>query len=708
MTVDLYNKIFHFFLVAIIISICYSGILENSWHFDDSHNIVKNKNIHIENLSWEQIKRSLYSPTDGRIHRPLARFSFALNYFFSGLDTTSYYVVNILVHIVSSIFVYLVFFITLQIYRERRGSSISDYNIRDVALLGAIFWAIHPIQTQAVTYIVQRMASMATMFFLISMYCYLRFRQNSQEDRRGLLLFLAFFFWIVGVSAKENVVILPLVLLGYEIAFFRVSLLENKKYFIMIIALFFGVSISAFLLMRGEIFNYIEHLYSVRYYSMWQRLITEPIILAQYLFLLICPLADFLSLESDIIASSSLLSPLHTFFANFFIFSLTLFSILSLKKYPILAFSLYFYFICHLIESSFIGLELYFEHRNYLSSIFIYFGIAYFLYTVLFFYKKRNKKIMYLLFVSLVVSIIVSEGNATYLRNEVWKDEISLNLDNIEKAPYSIRGFNNLAAEYISLGQTDNALHYLKQAEKIYKQNPEIYQKNHVSDFYYNAGLVQLYGKEDVEKSIQLFLESVELDPVGFEQHYQLAVAFFKIGDLANAETAIFNAVQLKNDEFQLYNLFARILYAQKKYELASEVISKGIELVQPNKRREMYFNSSAIFIALGNKKRARSFLLMIDTHNNDLLFFLYMLAISSESDRDIIGKRIVNILQEKKINYCKWIDEIDRNDRVKIIYPDIISFRNDLDKAYVDKMNSTVNAIDLEVNVVNTGCNDL
>jgi len=151
MTSDLYQKIFHFFLLSIIIATCYSGTLNNSWHFDDYINIVDDKKIRIDSLSWEQIKKPIYSKNGDIRDRPLAVLSFAVNYLFSGLDTTGYHVVNILIHIVCSFFVYLVFVVTLDLYRQKNKNSIPGNLIKDIALLGAVFWAIHPIQTQAVT-----------------------------------------------------------------------------------------------------------------------------------------------------------------------------------------------------------------------------------------------------------------------------------------------------------------------------------------------------------------------------------------------------------------------------------------------------------------------------------------------------------------------------------------------------------------------------
>ncbi|HET54710.1 MAG TPA: tetratricopeptide repeat protein [Ignavibacteria bacterium] len=676
MTSDLYQKIFHFFLLSIIIATCYSGTLNNSWHFDDYINIVDDKNIRIDSLSWEHIKKPIYSK-DGDIRgRPLAVLSFAGNYLFSGLDTTGYHVVNILIHIICSFFVYLVFIYTLNLYRQQYKSSITEDLINDIALFGAVLWAIHPIQTQAVTYIVQRMASMAAMFYMISLYFYLKFRLHKEAKFKVLLIVLSVLSWGAGILSKENAALLPLSIIAYEIVIFRTSLKDNLRFKLF----FFGSLISLFvfslIFMSGDIISYLDKTYSARPYTMWERLITQPIILTRYIFLLLVPVADFLTLDTNIFASKGLFSPPITIFANLFIFILIILSIYFSRKYPLICFAIIFYFINHLVESTIIGLELYFEHRNYLPSVFIYLVVSYFFLSICYHYKKQGRMFMYSLFVSLIFFIVVSEGNATYLRNDVWKDDITLYSDNLDKAPLNIRVYNNLAAEYMKLGQHEKALEYLKQAEKIYKKYPDSFQKNSVADIYCNAGIIYLHAKGEIEKASQLLLKSAELFSANFMVHYHLAIACFKLGDLPNAETAIINAARLNGGEAPIYNLLGRILYAEGKYDLAVKAFDKGLEL---EKERVLYLNCVASYLALGELKKARSVLFVMDAKDDDLLYWLYRLVVATEPEKDDLISTIVNLLSTGHISFEKLVAELSDNNNIQIIFPDISSFQNDL-----------------------------
>lgn len=695
-----YTQFFHFVLLAVLIIFCYSNSLDNSWHFDDEPNIIKNENIRIKNFAWEDIQKTFRSPNTGNFKRPVALFSFALNYMFSGHDTTGYHVANICIHITSALFVYLVFLNTLYLYRKKEDLRDNVVSVQDIALLGTALWAIHPIQTQAVTYVVQREASMAAMFCMIAMYCYIRFRQNHGALRQWLLLFLAILFWILGVGTKENVAMLPLVLLGYEVAFFRTSLLAKKKYVILLLVVFLAVSIGAFLIMRGEIFTYLEALYSARPYTMWQRLITQPIILSKYLFLVLCPLADFLSLETDIFASTSLISPPQTIFANVFIFSLTLFGILSLKKFPVIGFALYFYFINQIIESSFIGLELYFEHRNYLPSMFIYFGLSWYFVKLLLFYRKLQKPFMQGVFVLAMVCVLISEGHATYLRNDVWKTEIDLLADSIEKAPNNIRPYISLGVKYMEINQVEKAKDLYKQAEKIYKKNPEIHQKDWVALLYSNAGSVAMREKK-YRKAIQLLLKSSEIDPLGWEKYVNLGYLFFITGDVKNAQRALNNAVEINPQKADIYNMLGRTLYADNKYDLSIAALKRGVEL---EKLRELQLNLVAAYLATKNQQVARSVFLRIVSSPDDLIYQLYRAVFSSGQERGRALEKVAEQIAAKRIDYCSWIKEVDENNSPGLIYPEEFKqIEPELRQMYLEKISQLA---DLYVNMQNEASN--
>lgn len=684
-----YSRFFHLFLLTLAIAISYSGTLEHSWHFDDICNIVKNESIKVENLGWEEINKALYSPYTGTLSRSFAFFTFALNYYFSGFDTTGYHLVNIAIHILCAIFSYLVFVRTLEIYQGSSRFS-SSFSVSDIALLGAMLWALHPIQTQAVTYIVQRMASMSALLYMMAMYCYLCFRTGSGRHR-WMLLALAGLFWVAGIFTKENAILLPLSLLAYEFSFFGLSLRWRKSVALLLAGFFAIVGTLVFFLMFSDIQQFSGFNYEIRPYSMWQRLLTQPIILCRYLFLILLPIADFLSIESDIFASTGILSPPITLPANLFITALVIVSILYVRRYPLLCFAALFYFINHLVESTVINLELYFEHRNYLPSIFIYFAISYYFCKIVDYYFNQKKVFLHSLFVFAMTFILVSEGNATLLRNDVWKTEVSLLTDAIEKSPGNMRPYISLGVEYMKINQRDKAKESYRKAEKIYKLNPDKHQRNFVALLYYNAGMLSMKDKENA-KAIQLLLKSADLDPASWETHVNLGYLFFTTGDMERAETAFNNGLSLRPDQADIYYMLGKTLYVQGKFEVAEKIFNAGLEVKETN---GLQLNLVATYLRLGEIRSARSILLRMPRQEEEWLYLLYRALLFDEEKDRRLGEIAALVLAENR-GYCEWVTEVMKNNHAGLIYPDQFKdLEHDIRQAYLDKLTLAIEKIE-------------
>jgi tetratricopeptide (TPR) repeat protein len=669
-----YKFYFHSILLAAFISICYANTLQSAWHLDDIPNIVENSKIQIQSLSWQELPELASS---FGFYRPVSYISFALNYSISGLDTTGYHIVNIAIHIICSFFVYLVFLQTLQLTEYKGDKHWKLFSHHDIALFGAALWALHPIQTQAVTYIVQRMTSMACMFFMIAMYCYLRFRLCKNVGKRFILIFLSFFFWITGLFSKENVVLLPIVLIGYEFAFFRAAQLNKRK-----LALFAAAAIAlmaclVFFLTDGKILQLVRDPYSYRPFTMWQRLITEPIILSKYLFLLICPLADFLSLESDRVASSSLISPPYTIVADLFILSLSLFSILFFRRFPVLCFALFFYLVNHLVESSFLGLELYFEHRNYLPSVFIYFALAYYALSIIEHYKVNGKVFMHFLLSSALTAVLISEANATYMRNDIWNTQTSLLEDTIKKSPLNIRPWFSLGAVHIRKNNYDDAEYYLTQAEKLYKEHPARYQDNLVSLLYYNYGILALKeGKS--ERAIEHLHRSIDINPnaTGWSSHLNIGVLYFETGKTEESEKFLRNALKREKKQNEIYQALGRALYANNKFNEAIEIFQKGIAVKETP---ALKLNLIAAYLKTGDAIRAKQVLSGMRHDPNDLDYLLYRAYLYPGGERERSLNLIARQIDSSNGDLRQWLSEIRMNNYIGIIYPDISAFEDDL-----------------------------
>jgi tetratricopeptide (TPR) repeat protein len=600
--------------------------------------------------------------------------------------------------------VYLVFLQTLQLLSAKGLSGMGGgmyFGNREIALLGTFLWAIHPIQTQAITYIVQRQASLAAMFYMIAMFFYILFRQHRGIALKTALFFLSLLFWVLGIFTKQNAVLLPLALLGYEVAIFRFSFRDHRKILISLVVVLAVLSTVFFWWKGTEVFEYLTYAYGHRPFTMWERLLTEPIILFRYLFLILCPLSDFLTLESDIIASRGLLEPPVTLLAVVFITALVLLSLYWLRRLPVLGFALFFFFANHLVESTFIGLELYFEHRNYLPSIFIYFALAYYSIKIILYYEERQKRAMKGLFVILITVFIVSEGNATYLRNDIWKDDISLMEDTVAKAPDNLRSRVSLGSFYLRKNDYDTADKNLRKAMELYLENPHSYEDNSIYLLHYNRGILFMKKSKNTE-AIQAFRESLKFRPNDRDAYVNLAYLLIETGDLTSSENILAKMVDKKQVVPEVYNLFGRVLYANDRLEEAVEVFQKALQVEE---KFELRFNLIATYLKMGEQRLARVELYKVPEGNAQMVHLLYKALLNPDEENNDLYATIIQRLIVQGVDYCKWIEQIRADRNAEVIYPDISLIERRIFEAYMNHYQNANRKIDDSIEQINKGC---
>jgi len=198
-------------LLVLGVFLAWSNIYQVPFLYDDSANIVESRSIrHL----WP-LADVLFPPLGSSVGgRPLFNLSFALNYAVSGLDVWSFHLFNILVHSLSVVvlFGFLCRTLLLPPLRARFGARAGL-----LAFFTALVWAVHPLHTDAVTYISQRAEAMMGLFFLTSAWLALRGWEARRPHGWHALSVLAF---IAGVGCKEVIVALPPVLLAFEWTFF--------------------------------------------------------------------------------------------------------------------------------------------------------------------------------------------------------------------------------------------------------------------------------------------------------------------------------------------------------------------------------------------------------------------------------------------------------------------------------------------------------
>jgi hypothetical protein len=353
-------------LIAGVALLAYSNTFHVPFHFDDRPNIINNPNVQFKVLTWdrvEQLAKNTYKETI----RVFSYLTLALNYYFGGFNVFGYHLVNLVIHIASGIFLYWYLMLTFNLPSLREKYGAISYK---VALFSSLIFISHPIQTQSVTYIVQRMASMAAMFYLLSLVLYVKGRLSNGWPRilcfGGMVL-----SYLLGVFSKENAAILPVFIALYEFYFFqRLDLSpKSRKVLFGLVGALLILGAFGLIIWGRRYFNLIIEGYEYRTFSMSERVLTQFRIILYYVTLLVYPHPFRLNLDYDFPISKTILDPPTTLVSILLVASLIGYSIWTAKKRPVLSFFILWYFGNLFIESSIFPLEMVYEHRLYLPAV---------------------------------------------------------------------------------------------------------------------------------------------------------------------------------------------------------------------------------------------------------------------------------------------------------------------------------------------------
>ena len=347
-----HRPIFWIALASLVALLCYTPSLTGPFVFDDQHNIEDNSHIKITHLNLENLaSAALSSPIP---NRPLPNISFALNYYFTGLNVVGFHVVNIIIHLINGVLVYG--FIRLTQQTPALKCSGSENKIP--ALLSAIIWLLHPLHTQSIAYIVQRMTSMSTLFYLMSLVLYAQYRLNSHRSSKWKFGLGSIISGASALASKEIAATLPIFILLYEWYFFQgADWRWFKKHIYIALTAAILIGALSLLYFRGHPIAQIVQRYENPDlpFSLAQRLYTESRVVLYYISLIFFPHPSRLNLDHDFPLSTSLLMPCTTLGSLIGIIALLCVAILQNKRQPVASFAMLWYFGNLVIESSVIG-----------------------------------------------------------------------------------------------------------------------------------------------------------------------------------------------------------------------------------------------------------------------------------------------------------------------------------------------------------------
>lgn len=480
-------------LIAIAVAVVYSICLGGTWAMDD---LVARRPVQMHDLR------------DFVGSRKVALLTFLLNQYIAPFSAFSFRLFNVFLHFFNSVLVYSLAYATMLLSGEHGpADAAGNKDLRKraltfAALVGLLF-ALHPLNINAVAYIVQRMALLAAFFVLLSLLSYIAAWRSQTKMGTAVLYFSSFVFLMMGIFSKENAAIaVPLILL-YDYIF--LSKFNFRSFFkrLLIILVLAAISI-------GFALNYLKLDYifmdNVRifmnfnkplpergwtaidvYWTPLQHILTEFRVICRYMFLVFLPLPQFLVFDWwGYSVSTGVMEPATTLAAILFIASIVIFSVWEIRRFPMLSFGILWYFIGLSLESFLMpGLDLYFEHRNYLPLAGLFVGAVG---QILSSFKINQKALL-----SVSAALCIALGLMTFTRNHVWKDSITLWSDTVNKNPSNLRALMSLGNAYLMASDSGNAERSYIRAVKISSDQRRV---NYFNDAAYSLGMIYLSNGE--------------------------------------------------------------------------------------------------------------------------------------------------------------------------------------------------------------------
>lgn len=390
--------------------------LSGGFFFDDALNILEPASIQIKEFSIDSIRELMNGGQAGPLGRPLSVLSFAVNYYFSGFDPFAFKLTNVIIHCVNSV---LVMFLAFRFVRAACPQN-PEGRAWFLAAAMAALWALHPIQLTSVLYVVQRMTSLASLFMLVALNLHVWARQRPRIDRKGLVAIALgwLLFFPLSIFCKESSLVFPVFVAAYELVLQRhlSGRLDRPAVWFLRATLVSGTLglIYLFSPVHG-----LLHGFDSRSFSFTQRLLTESRIIWEYIRLIVLPwLPGFSLYHDDFSVSTGLLSPPTTLLSIVALSVLVVVAWLGRVRWPVLSFSIFWFFAGHCLESTILPLELMHEHRNYLSSLGVMFLIASPAFAVRV-GTDTKKTLTY----AVLLSFALYTALVGYLRSELYGDE---------------------------------------------------------------------------------------------------------------------------------------------------------------------------------------------------------------------------------------------------------------------------------------------
>lgn len=482
--------------------------------------------------------------------RSVTYLTFALNYLIHGFDVAGYHAVNLLIHLATAVLVYLFIASILMTPFFIAHPAAGTYR-RTLPLAVALLFVCHPVQTSAVTYIVQRFTSLATLLYLLSLLLYLKARTADGGKLRVIFLVGSVSTAILGMYTKEILFTLPAVAVLCELLFLRGKLGVRMKSLAPLLCTMLIIPINTLSNAdaSGGILNHLDdsiNLANLTGVSQWDYFCTQLRVIVTYLRLLLLPVN--LHIDYDYPHYRSMLAPsvlASTLLLGCIALSGVWACLRSRTHSPysaaerLFAFGVAWFFITISMSSSIIPLDdMIFEYRLYLPSTGFFLAVSALVLLVLQRLENAGSRGGRMTAAGLVM-VTASLAMATVSRNHVWRSTISFWEDNVAKAPNKSRPHYNLGTAYVYGHRIPDAIVQYREAVRLAPTKLS----QHIS-LYNIARCQEEIGKLD--EALMAYEEALEIKPYDYETVIHYGQLLAKVGRQGESQRQFESAESLR------------------------------------------------------------------------------------------------------------------------------------------------------------------
>ncbi len=579
---DFFRKpVVHILIIVVLGVLIYSNTFNIPFAFDDTSSIRYNSTI--KDVHHIIDPQNIYS------NRLIGQLTFALNYQLHGLNVAGYHIFNLLIHLLNALLVYWLIILTFRTpyvsaYLQKDVLKTSD-PYRWIPLFTALLFVSHPVQTQAVTYIVQRYASLSTLFYLVSLVTYVKARgADSSKKARYALYAASIISAVLAMRTKEIAFTLPIIVLLYEFMFFRGDIKKRMLYLLPLLPLLltmFIIPLSMMLRQSGSTgasgIDALTKIAGSVDVSRWDYLNTQFRVIVTYIRLLFLPVNQNLDYDYPIYRTFFTPPVFLSFFVLLGVFCWGIYLLYRSYKsdqanhcwYRLIAFGIFWFFVTLSVESSIIPIEdVIFEHRLYLPSV--GFSMAIMSGVVFIYVRLANQtKVVAKVFLPVMILMVISLSLTAYARNMVWSDKVTLWEDVVKKSPYKTRPHYNLAEAYQKQGRLNDAV---KEYQTAINLKPDLVEPH------YNLGLAnQALGRFD--DAVREYQTAIKLKPDYADAHNNLGVTYGMQGRFDDAIKEYQTAIKLEPGYAKAYNNLGVAYHRQGRLDDAVREYQTAIKL---------------------------------------------------------------------------------------------------------------------------------